>query len=85
MHPLHAEADTTIFCTYATLRESGYSGPGVIDVADTDVFVAVVFTSQLLPGMLCIKRKKETVLCRDLVTEEMAEYIVQLHALHSRL
>ena len=78
---LHAEADTIIFSTYTTLCESGYSGPGVIDVADTDVFVAAAFTSQLLPGMFCIKRKQETVVCRDLVTEEMAGCIVQLHCI----
>ena len=27
----------------------------------------------------CIKRKQETIFCRDLVTEEMADCIVQLH------
>ena len=29
--------------------------------------------------MLCIERKQETIFCRDLVTEEMADCIVQLH------
>ena len=37
--------------------------------------------SQLLPGMLCIKRKHKTILCHGLVTEEMADYIVQLHCI----
>ena len=50
----------------------------VIDVADTDAYA---FVSQQLPGMLCIKRKQEIVLCHDLVTEEMADYIVQLHCI----
>ena len=31
-----SEADTVLFSTYAVLRESGYTGPVVIDTADTD-------------------------------------------------
>ena len=75
----HSEADTILFSTYAVLRESGYSGPVVIDVADTDAYVAAAAISQLLPGMFCIKRKQETILCHGLVTEEMADCIEQLH------
>ena len=74
-----SEADTILFSTYAVLRESDYSGPVVIDAADTDAYVAAAAISQQLPGMLCIKRNQETVLCRFLVTEEMAGCIVQLH------
>lgn len=68
-----------LFTVYAALRQSGYSGPVVIDAADTDVYIAASVISQQLPGMLCIKRKKETVLCRGMLTEEMAHCIVQLH------
>src|SRR4029434_809389 len=32
-------------------------------------------------GMLYIKRKQETVVCSDLVTDEMADCIVQLHCM----
>ena len=74
-----SEADTILFNVYDGLRQSGYSGPVVIDAADTDVYVAASVISRQLPGMLCIRRNKETVLCRDLLTEEMAECIVQLH------
>ena len=74
-----SEAGTILFSTYAVLRESGYSGPVVIDAADTDAYVAAAFVSQQLSGMLCIKRRQETVLCHGLVTEEMADCIVQLH------
>ena len=56
-----------------------HSGPVVIDAADTDTYVAAAGISQQLPGTLCIKRKQETVLCRGLVTEQMADCIVQLH------
>ncbi len=75
-----SEADTILFSVYTVLRESSYSGPVVIDAADTDAYVAAAVISQQLPGMLCIKRKQETVLCRGLVTEEMAGCIVQLHS-----
>jgi len=40
-----------------------------------------IFTLQpyQLPGMLCIKRKQETILCCSLVSEDMARCIVQFH------
>ena len=74
-----SEADSVLFSTYAVLRKSGYSGPVVIDAADTDAYVVAVHISQQLPGMLCINRKQETVFCCGLVTDEMADCIVQLH------
>lgn len=76
-----SEADTILFSAYTVLRESGYSGPVVIDTADTDAYVAAAVISQKLPGMLCIKRKQEAFFCRGLVTEEMADCIVQLHCI----
>ena len=76
-----SEADTILFSTYAVLRDSGYSGPVVIDSADTDTYVAAAAISHKLPGLLCIKRKQETALCRNLVPEEMADCIVPLHCL----
>ncbi|KAJ3603232.1 hypothetical protein NHX12_030974 [Muraenolepis orangiensis] len=45
-----SEADTILFSAYAVLRESGYSGPVVIDTADTDAYVAAAAISQQLPG-----------------------------------
>ncbi|KAK7068464.1 hypothetical protein SK128_003533 [Halocaridina rubra] len=63
------------------LRESGYTGPVVIDAADMDVYVATAFISQQLPGMLSIKRKQATIICSDQVTDEMASCIVQLHCM----
>ncbi|KAK1902008.1 U3 small nucleolar RNA-associated protein 10 [Dissostichus eleginoides] len=76
-----SEADTVLFSTYVVLRESGYSGPVVIDATDTDVYVAAALISQQLPGMLCIKRKQETVRCCDMTTDMMADCIVQLHCM----
>ena len=54
--------------------------PVVIDVADTDAYVAAAVSSQQIPGVLCIKRKQEMISCRELVTE-MADCIVQLHCM----
>ncbi|KAK7084444.1 hypothetical protein SK128_012003, partial [Halocaridina rubra] len=76
-----AEAETVLFSAYAVLRESGYTGPVVIDATDTDAYVAAAFFSKQLPGMLCIKRKQKTITCSDLVTDEMASCIVQLHCM----
>ncbi|KAJ8333974.1 hypothetical protein SKAU_G00412930 [Synaphobranchus kaupii] len=45
-----SEADTILFSAYAVLRESGYSGPVIIDTADTDAYVAAAAISQQLPG-----------------------------------
>ena len=44
-----SEAGTILFSTRAVLRESGYSGPVVIDAADSDAYVAAAFVSQQLP------------------------------------
>jgi len=68
-----------IFSFYAVLRESECAGPVVIDATDTDAYIAAAYVSHQLPGMLCIKRKQETILCHSLVSEDMARCIVQLH------
>ena len=68
-----SEADTPF------IRCIVYSGSVVIDSADTDIYVAAAAISQKLPGLLCIKRKQATILCRNLVPEEMADCIVPLH------
>jgi hypothetical protein len=78
---IKAEADTIIFSAYAVLRESGYSGPVVVDAADTDADVAAAVIAQQLPGMIYIKTKQELIWCRELVTVDMADCIVQLHCM----
>ncbi len=76
-----SKADTILFSDYAVLREPGYSGPVVTDAADTDAYVAAAVISQKLTGMPCLRRKQRTILCCGLVTEEMADCIVQLHCI----
>ena len=76
-----SEADTILFSVYAVLRESGYTGPVVIDAADTDVYVAAAYISRQLPGMLYIQKDKKAISCQSLATNEMADCIVQLHCM----
>ena len=50
-----SEADTILFTVYAGLCQSGYSGPVVIDAADTDVYVAASVISRQLPAIIIIR------------------------------
>ena len=70
---------TLLYSFYAVLHESGYTGPVVNDANDTDVYIAAPYISHQLAGMLCIKRKQETILCHSLVSKDMARCIIQLH------
>ena len=74
-----SEADSVLFPTYAVLRESGNSDPVVVDAADTDAYVALPVILQQLCSELRLSRK--TVFCRGLVTNEIADGVVQLHCL----
>ena len=62
-----SEADTVLFSVYVVLHESGYSGPVVIDVADTDVYVVAAFLSQQLPVCFVSReiRKQSSAVSRD--------------------
>jgi len=51
----------------------------VIDATDTDIYIAAAYISHQIHGMLCIKRKQETILRCSLVSEDMVRCIVQLH------
>ena len=72
-----SEAGTIILSFYAVLRESRYASPVVIYATETYVYITSAYISHQLPGMLCIKRKQETILCCSLVSEDMARCIVQ--------
>ena len=74
-----SEADTVITSMYTLLREMGYSGPVVIDAADTDVYVAAAVISHQQPGVLCIKKKHDLISCNQLVPVEMSVCLVQFH------
>ena len=75
------QADTVLISAFAILRESGCTGPVVIDAVDINAYVVAAVLWQKLAGMICIKRKQETILCRGLLADEMAGCIVQLHCM----
>ena len=74
-------ADTILFSIYGLLRDSGCSDPVVIDAADTDAYVSAAVISQQVPGKLCIKRKEALFSCKDMVTDEITDCVVQLHCM----
>ena len=66
---------------YCSSRKTDYTGPVVIESADTDTYVEAAAITQQLPVMLYIKRKQKTVLCHGLVIDEIAGCIVQPHCM----
>ena len=76
-----SHAYTVLFPAFAVLRESGCTGPVVIDAIDTDAYVVAAVLCQKLAGIICIKRKQETIFCRGLLPDEMAGCVVQLHCM----
>ena len=54
----HCEADTIMFSIYLSLRSSGNNQPVIINFEDTDVYVMAATLSHLIPGKLCVKKKK---------------------------
>ena len=71
-----SQADTVPFSAYTVLRESGCTGPVVIDAVDTDAYVVAAVLWQQLADIIRIKRKQETIFCRGLLPDEMAGCIV---------
>jgi len=71
-----SEADAVLFSAFAVLRESSYTG-----LVDTDAYVVAEVLWQQLEGMIYIKRKLETIFCRGLLDNKMADCIVQLHCM----
>lgn len=55
-----SEADTVLFTVYAALWQSGYSGPVVIDAADTDVYITASSHSSSLACFASKEKKKQS-------------------------
>ena len=72
-----SEADTILISAYAVLLYCLQWACWLTQI----IYVAAAAISQKLPGLLCIKRQQATILCRNLVPEEMADCIVLLHCL----
>jgi len=54
-----SEADTIMLSIYAAMRSSGYADPIVIDAEYTDVYIQAAAISHQIPGIFCIKKKKQ--------------------------
>ena len=68
---------------YAALRSSGYSNPVVIDAEDTDVYIQAVAISHDIPGIICIKKKKQMLFCRGMCTDEdIAKCLIPFHVMN---
>ena len=80
--PWEINASTKLRQTqYYFQHTAGYEDAVAIDSEDTDVYVEAAFVSNQVPGLLCIKRKHNTVFCRDLCNEELTYVIIPLHVM----
>ena len=77
------EADTIMLSVYAALRSSGYSNPVVNDAEDTDVYIQAATISHDIPGILCIKKKKQYFFCRGMCTEDLTAVSLGTAKCHS--
>jgi hypothetical protein len=70
--------DTIILSFYIALRASGYNDPVIIDAADTDFHRQAAAISHDVPGVICIKKKKELLFCRG-ISADITKHLVQFH------
>ena len=76
------EADTIMLSFYAALRLSGYSNPVVIDAEDTDMYIQAAAISYDIPGIICIKKKKQLFFCRGMCTDEdIVKCLIPFHVM----
>ena len=76
-----SEADTIMFSIYSAIRSHGLADHVVLDMNDTDCYVQAAAISNMLPGVLAIRRKQQFITARELCPPAIAKIIVQLHAL----
>jgi len=62
------------------MRESGITEDIVIDAEDTDVIVLCAYAAHRVEGSLGLKRHGSNYDCKKLLTEEIANVIIPLHA-----
>lgn len=76
------EADTIMLSFYAALRSSGYSNPVVIDAEDTDVYIQAAAISYDIPGIICVKKKRQFLFCRGMCTDgDIAKCLISFHVM----
>ena len=67
---------------YAALRSSGYSNPVVIDAEDTDVYIQAAAISYDIPGIICVKKKRQFLFCRGMCTDgDIAKCLISFHVM----
>ncbi len=67
---------------YAALRSSGYSNPVVIDAEDTDVYIQAASISYDIPGIICVKKKRQFLFCRGMCTDgDIAKCLISFHVM----
>ena len=76
------EADTIMLSVYAVLRSSGHSNPVVVDAEDTDVYIQAAAILYNIPGIICMKKKKELFFCRAMCSDEdIAKCLIPFHVM----
>jgi len=53
-----------------------YESCTIIDAEDTDVYIQAATISHHIPGVLCIKKKKQLFFCRSMYTEDIANCLI---------
>ena len=83
------EADTimlSFYGFYGALRSSSCSNPVVINAEDTDVYIQAAAISYDIPGIICIKKKKQFLFCRGMCTDgDIAKCLISYVKLQTRL
>ena len=77
----HSEADTIMLSIYCSLCDLGYHGLIVLDVADTDAYVAAANISHQYPTDLLIKTGAGFLNCKTLVDYSMIDCIIPFHTM----
>ena len=77
----HFEADSIIFFICSQLRMLNRTETIIIDAEDTGVVTLAANVSHELPGIMGIYHKKNIFDCKKLCTSEIADIIVQFHAI----
>ncbi len=76
------EADTIMLSCYTALRSSGHSDPVVIDAEDTDVYIQAADIAHAVPGILCIKKRKQLFFCRGMCgDDDIAKCLIPFHVM----
>ena len=77
---IQSEADTIMFSIYSTIHLHGLDDLVVLDMNDTDCYVQAAAISNMIHGVLEIRRKQPFITALELCPPAITKIIVQLHA-----